>query len=115
MIDIEEAAVENAGEHCAMNQVTARHILQGSREAIPDQTYDLILANITRNVLEECLPDLCSHLAPGGHLVISGFLEQDKDFMIRLLEGLGLKTEQVMKELDWLAIYATAPAPLRNA
>lgn len=115
MIDNEEPAVENATEHCAMNQVSADHILLGSVEVIPKRTYNLILANITRNVLEACLPTLIRHLQTEGHLVISGFLNTDREAMQLTLQSLGMDVTEVIQELDWMAMVSRSKGHLQNA
>ncbi|HMW40639.1 MAG TPA: 50S ribosomal protein L11 methyltransferase [Saprospiraceae bacterium] len=115
MIDNEEPAVENATEHCTMNQITADHILLGSVEVIPQKKYDLILANITRNVLEVCLPGLVRHLQTGGYLVISGFLNSDRDAMQHTLQSLGMEVTEVIQEQDWLAMVTQLKGHHRNA
>ncbi|MEP7196228.1 MAG: 50S ribosomal protein L11 methyltransferase [Saprospiraceae bacterium] len=107
LIDNDENAIENTIEHCEINNVQADAILLGSVEQIPDQFFDLILANITRNVLEECLGELSSRLATGSKIVMSGFLESDLDFMKSILIQHSLEFREVMQDKDWIAIYAT--------
>ncbi len=104
LIDNDAAAVENCHEHCSLNKVAADEILLGSAEAIPDKMYDLIFANITRNILEEHLPQLVSHLKTKGSILISGFLVEDKEAMSQLLSRENIEVIEIMQEKDWLAI-----------
>ena len=106
MVDIELQAVENAFEHCELNHVHADAILEGSAEVIPAQLFDIIFANITRNVLEELLPKLRSHCAENGKLIISGFLKQDELFMISCLEKNQFRVKSTFQKEDWIAILA---------
>ena len=106
MIDNEEPAVENALEHCEINHVIADKILFGSAEQIPNQKFDIILANITRNVLEEHLTSLSEHLNPKGSILLSGFLESDFEFMKGLLTANMLEFREVLRDKDWIAIHA---------
>ena len=106
MIDIELQAVENAFEHCELNHVHADAILEGSAEVIPAQLFDIIFANITRNVLEELLPKLRSHCTENGKLIISGFLKQDELFMISCLEKNQFRVKSTFQKEDWIAILA---------
>ncbi|MEO6189774.1 MAG: 50S ribosomal protein L11 methyltransferase [Saprospiraceae bacterium] len=106
MIDHEEAAVENALEHCEINHVIANQILFGSVEQIPTHKFDLILANITRNVLEEHLPTLSEHLNSNGSIIMSGFLESDFEFMKDLVIANNLEFREVLQDKDWIAIHA---------
>ena len=108
MIDIEAQAIENANEHCELNDVQANAILEGSIEMIPDQSFDVIFANITRNVLEEVLPVLRLHSKPNVVMMISGFLKQDEEFMkSHLLKNKFIAIATLQKE-DWIAILVHA-------
>ena len=101
-IDNEEPAIENCIEHCNTNNIIAGQILLGSTEVIPDTQFDLILANITRNVLTEAIPKLVQHLKNNGILVISGFLEKDNDYMDKLIIMNGLILLSTDQDADWL-------------
>jgi ribosomal protein L11 methyltransferase len=61
-------------------EVTPHGLHLGSADAIPPNArYDLILANINRNVLLEIGDTLAHHLNPGGVLLLSGFLDVDSE------------------------------------
>ena len=76
--DIEEWAVENAGENAVLNDCPQITVFQGTIDDInPDNRYDLILANINRNVLLAQIPTYVSFLNAGGQLLVSGFYEAD--------------------------------------
>ena len=76
--DIEEWAVENAGENAVLNDCPQITVFQGTIDDInPDNRYDLILANINRNVLLAQIPTYVSFLNSGGQLLVSGFYEAD--------------------------------------
>ncbi len=101
-IDNEEPAIENCIEHCNTNNIIAGQILLGSTEVIPDTQFDIILANITRNVLTEAIPKLVQHLKNNGILVVSGFLEKDNDYMDKLIIMNGLILLFTDQDADWL-------------
>jgi ribosomal protein L11 methyltransferase len=74
-VDIDPAAVEAARANALSNGVTLR-------AAPPDRAtghYHLVLANILAKPLVLLAPLLCSHLGPGGHLVLAGILERQAD------------------------------------
>ncbi|MFM9984555.1 MAG: 50S ribosomal protein L11 methyltransferase [Flavobacteriales bacterium] len=78
-IDIDEWAFENATENCLRNQCKYIHCVLGGAEVIPDQKYyDLILANINRNILMRDLPVYDHHLRAGSEILLSGFYAYDK-------------------------------------
>jgi ribosomal protein L11 methyltransferase len=75
-IDIDEWAFENCNENALRNGCSKIQSIQGGAEKITQQ-YDIILANINRNILSRDGAIYWSHLNNGGHLLLSGFYEQD--------------------------------------
>ena len=77
--DIDEWCIENGNENIEANQCDSLvHIRKGQiRDLTFDEPFDLILANINRNVLLDEIPQYAAHLQPGGLLLLSGFYEQD--------------------------------------
>ncbi|MBK9272166.1 MAG: 50S ribosomal protein L11 methyltransferase [Saprospiraceae bacterium] len=108
-VDIEEPACENTHENLRLNQLESQWVKQGSIDSIPKVTFDLILANITRNVIVEHLDELLIHLNHNGSLIISGFLEADKNFMLEYCESKKLKLTQLMQKQDWIAMAWVKP------
>jgi ribosomal protein L11 methyltransferase len=77
-IDIDEWAFENTKENFERNGCTSLSVLMGGAEVIPQTaTYDLILANINRNILTRDMHHYAKVLAPGGKILFSGFYESD--------------------------------------
>ncbi len=75
-IDIDEWAFENCNENALRNGCSKIQSIQGGAEKITQQ-YNIILANINRNILSRDGAIYWSHLNNGGHLLLSGFYEQD--------------------------------------
>ncbi len=74
-VDIDPAAVIATAQNAKDNGVTVQ-------PALPDAAqgeYPVVLANILATPLKLLAPLLCSHLAPGGHLVLAGILERQAD------------------------------------
>ena len=76
-IDNDDWAYANAVENMISNNAGNVTVIQGEKEAIPDPEYDLIVANINRNVLLNDIPVYAGKLPVGGVLLMSGFYEQD--------------------------------------
>jgi ribosomal protein L11 methyltransferase len=77
-IDTDPWAFENAKENCLRNHVPQVHVIRGDDGAIPSGPFDVILANINRNILLEQIPIYSRVIrAGGGFLYISGFYEED--------------------------------------
>ena len=76
--DIEEWAVENARENANLNDCPQITVFQGTIDDVDaDNRYDIILANINRNVLLTEIPLYAALLTDNGRLLISGFYEAD--------------------------------------
>lgn len=75
-IDNDEWAVKNAIENNELNGTNVE-VFAGDASAIPATDYDLIMANINRNVLLEDFGNYISHLNRSGKIFLSGFYEED--------------------------------------
>lgn len=110
--DIDAWSVTNAEENILINQVGDRvQIRSGSIESVPeDSRWDLILANINRNVILELLPTFVTHLSDGGHLLLSGLLAEDRKQILHLADEHSLKLEgersltEEPKQFEWIAL-----------
>lgn len=103
MIDIESWAAENCLENCELNEVQAKSIC-GSVEDIPNQLFDVILANINKNILLQDGEQYVKHIKKYGFLLISGFFDFDKPIVENHFQTLGLKTLEVLEENAWICI-----------
>ncbi len=77
-VDIDPAAVESTRLNAEAN-----HVQMGA--GLPDAAqgeHDLVLANILATPLKVLAPLLCSHVKPGGHLVLAGILSRQADELI---------------------------------
>jgi ribosomal protein L11 methyltransferase len=74
-VDIDEAAVQSTVANALANHV---HVDAGLPESASGR-YDAVLANILAVPLKMLAPLLCSHVAPGGALVLAGILERQAD------------------------------------
>jgi ribosomal protein L11 methyltransferase len=81
-IDIDEWSVENGKENCEVNGVGEIEILKGDASLLGKEKFDLILANINRNVLLKDIPVYASVLNLKGKLMLSGFFESDFEQLI---------------------------------
>lgn len=103
-VEIEGPACESARDNVERNGVADRvRIIHGDAGAIPAGAYDLILANINRNVLLAERETLDEHLASGGQIVLSGFLVNDREVLAEGMSALGWVLLGEDREQDWLA------------
>lgn len=104
-IDNDTWAVENAEENAAGNQARAVRIWQAERlDDVESTAYDVILANINRNVLLANMGHLKRMLKKHGFLILSGILQEDETAIVHAAAAEGLKQEQAAEREHWLAI-----------
>lgn len=89
--DIEEWAYLNAVENAELNGCKHIHVFQGTIEDCPADSYDIILANINRNILLREIPTYVRFLKSGGTLIVSGFYAFDIDDIVQKAEEVHLK------------------------
>lgn len=100
-IDIDHWSVENARENAARNKVEMT-VIEGGVEAISG-TFDIILANINRNILLEQMPVYSRSLTAGGVLCLSGFYASDLDIIKEKAGQLGFSFEKVLEQDEWVS------------
>ncbi len=107
-IDIDEWAFENALENIERNKCNQIHCIMGGAEAITiDMNYDLILANINRNILTRDMHLYNKALHTGGAILLSGFYLNDKKDIHEIAQSLGWKlTSQQLKD-EWCMLHYT--------
>ncbi len=83
--DIDEWSVINGKENITVNNCHNIAIRQGEISNLTfDNNYDLVLANINKNILLNELPQYVSYLNPEGQILLSGFYEKDiPDLVVR--------------------------------
>lgn len=93
-IDIDPVAVRSARENALRNRTGDRiRTLCGDASLIQAGKYDLILANINRNIILEDLSTYTRGLRPGGRLICSGFYEEDCAMIEAEAQRQGLEPE----------------------
>ena len=97
-VDIDEKSVENAKENAALNNEKIEVRLGDS---VPEGQYDIILANIHRNVLLANMSAYAASLKEGGELWLSGFYETDVPILTEAAKKEGLSITQVLANGEW--------------
>lgn len=103
-IDYDPVCYESTIENASLNQVNNIKPLCGSKEVIPAEQYDIILANINRNILLDQMESYARVLKPGGVIFFSGFYESpDLDIITEEARKYNLKYIAHKKDKEWVA------------
>ncbi|HWZ36317.1 MAG TPA: 50S ribosomal protein L11 methyltransferase, partial [Mucilaginibacter sp.] len=95
-----DSTIENA----QLNNVANITAGCGSKEAIPDDQYDIILANINRNILVDQMSRYAEVLKSDGEIYFSGFYETpDLEIITDAARKYGLKYITHKKDSEWVA------------
>ena len=97
-VDIDDKSVSNTLENAQANDVEL-DVRLGSTP--PDDEYDLILANIHRNILIEHMPAYVKNLSEDGELWVSGFYEEDIPHLVKAAKGVGLQHKETRSTNEW--------------
>jgi ribosomal protein L11 methyltransferase len=101
-VDIDRKAVEIARENVKINQVDDRIEVRDCDVATLTESFDLIVANLTAKVLIKLRPHLIRRLLPGGYLVISGIIEQNRPDIESHFPGDSFAVHRLITEKEWL-------------
>jgi len=104
-VDIDNNAYINSMHNCAQNDADFIKIKKGDLTHTDDQ-YDVILANINRQIILDTLPSLSSKLSLGKQLLISGILSTDMNLIDQHLKKASFKVIHTHQRKDWMCILA---------
>lgn len=103
-IDVDEWAFRNAQENFEHNNVNVCPLLGDASLLTSDKHFDLIMANINRNILLRDMAAYTSVLNQGGTILLSGFYEHDVPSLQDKAESLGLRLVQQRSRNEWTAL-----------
>ena len=102
-IDIDPWCVENASENVQQNDCSFITIKEGDVSLIAGEHYNLILANINRNILLSDIPAYVQTLLPKGLLLVSGFYEEDLAVIKEKCQEVGLTYISHIERNRWVS------------
>lgn len=105
-IDIERDAIHNCIENASNNNVDLVTKL-GGKEHIEKKYFDVILANINRNILLDQMELYSAKLKKGGNLLLSGFLSGDEEKIITSANNNDLHLSHKKNKENWLCLAFT--------
>lgn len=102
--DIDDWCVDNGNENFDLNGLTTRMGLGTIRQVNPQGPFDIILANINKNVLLDELKIYADLLLSGGYLLLSGFYTEDIEDLVQEANKHGLELLKTSSKDNWAAL-----------
>lgn len=105
--DIDEWSVENTQHNAVLNGVGhSVHVLEGDASVLShiDGVFDVVLANINRNILLNDMQAFRDVMSSDAHLMLSGFYEADVPMLVEKAESLGLTLKDKKTDGDWCSL-----------
>ena len=104
-IDNDPQALRNAQENASLNRVKNKvRFFLAQPENLQPSEYDLILANINREVLSDYSNHFAGLLKPGGQLILSGILRRDEKHIVDVYQKAGFTLLDKSALKDWMLL-----------
>ncbi|RXK48181.1 50S ribosomal protein L11 methyltransferase [Aquirufa rosea] len=103
--DVDEWSVENSIENGALNDLSS---IQFDLGTVRDQAlveYDVLLANINRNILLDEMAEYAKRIKPCGHLLLSGFYQEDVPLLLQEASDAGLSFIAEKEKNRWTCLH----------
>lgn len=104
-IDNDENAVINSKENIQKNDCSRIEVQQGDSTTPGTQQFDVIIANISRNIILNDLPLYVKNLNDDGDLLLSGFYEKDLEMIRDAAEKNNLRFQKQLVKNEWCCVY----------
>lgn len=105
LTDIDYVAVESAKHNCEINGVSERvTVAHSNLLENADIKGDIMLANITAEILCGLAPSIPKNLKKGGVLILSGIIESRLEMVIKAFTAQNLRLEKTVREGEWIAL-----------
>lgn len=103
-VDFDEWAYENTIENCERNNIQSIEVKKGNVSVIDNKMFDVILANINRNILLADTNQYAKCMNESGLLLQSGFLIEDEEVLIGNAQSFGLNHVKTIRKDKWSAM-----------
>ncbi len=103
--DIDEWCFENGVENAQLNAVVGKvEIRKCELNEIPENDFDLIIANIQKNILLNLADGFKDRIKKNGILILSGLLDMDRESILKRYTLLGFKESDFLQMDEWIGI-----------
>ncbi len=107
-IDIDDWCVRNSIENIELNKIDSINVKLGDADILKNESnFDVIIANINRNILLNDMATYIKHLNSGGTLLMSGFYVDDISVIRAEAERNGLQFVHHREKNNWAAVRFT--------
>ena len=103
-IDIDNWCYQNSLENVERNHCEYISVYEGDASLLIDRKYDVIIANINRNILLADIPIYAKSLNENGILFLSGFYTEDIEIISEKCLEVALKFEKNLEKNNWVAV-----------
>jgi ribosomal protein L11 methyltransferase len=112
-VDYDDWCILNAGENILQN--ACKKIKIEKNDAAPlNANFDIVLANINKNIILDNLTNLVNNVKPGGKLILSGLLTSDEEDIVNAAGKLNLINPKKLEKNGWIALYFAKSAFLND-
>jgi ribosomal protein L11 methyltransferase len=104
-IDIDDWCVNNSRDNIALNNCTNITVELGDAHSLAGrEPFDVVIANINRNILLADMPAYAAVMKAGSQLLMSGFYVEDIPAIRQMAESLGFRFEHHREKNRWAAV-----------
>ena len=103
-IDIDNWCYQNSLENIARNNCNRIAVFEGGASLLINKKYDVIIANINRNILLHDMSTYIDCLNPNGMLLLSGFYQEDIPIIDAEVSKYDLKIDEIIERNNWVAL-----------
>jgi ribosomal protein L11 methyltransferase len=104
-IDNDKVCYENCIENCELNNVTNEiKVIEGDLNNLSEINFDMVVANIQKNILMVIAEEIKSKTTPGGTVILSGLMSKDEEEILQYYEMIGFNIIEKVIMDEWLAI-----------
>ncbi len=103
-IDIDTWCTDNSIENIAINNIQGIEVKLGGAELLTGMHFDIVLANINRNILLADMEQYAACLSTGGELYMSGFYKEDIPLIEAEANRNGLKLVSFNEKNNWVVV-----------
>ncbi len=103
-IDYDDWCIENATENIERNNCSSITIQKGDTAKL-SKKYDVVIANINKNIILDNLSFLAEDVVPNGQILLSGLLQEDETDILNAVKTLGWQHKTTVSRGIWIAMH----------